>query len=290
MYEVLRTSDELVFANIGRSLLISYPQSELWLEPENIDRLLTIFYRSSVTEADEINDALNLPDWLSVSSSGSRLLLSDQRNGRWSLLGSDHIAELERRLNELSRADNLLARSEPPTINLKGVVVHLQSAFRLADALELFAETGEVSTFEEIAPSFQIKVSRATEGIEVRDSVNGVGLTPREARKWAAIIRDELARVNATVTERGSINTVFADGDEGRWALQRGDEVLLPARIISKLPDVDEGLHAQDAAMPVARKTANFLLFLSRGSGGCVALNEKEVALLAQSSAARGDQ
>ena len=113
-HEVLRTSDELVFANIGRSLLISYPQSELWLEPENIDRLIEIFYRGSASEEDEINDALGLPDWLSVSSSGGRLLLSDQRNGRWSLLGSDHIAELERRLDELSRADDLLARIRSP--------------------------------------------------------------------------------------------------------------------------------------------------------------------------------
>ena len=64
-YEVLRTTDELVFANIGRSLLISHPQSELWLEPENVDRLITIFYRASATEDDEINDALNLPGWLS---------------------------------------------------------------------------------------------------------------------------------------------------------------------------------------------------------------------------------
>lgn len=289
-HEVLRTSDELVFANIGRSLLISYPQSELWLEPENIDRLITIFYRASAAEDDEINDALNLPGWLNVSSSGGRLLLSDQRNGRWALLGSDHIAELERRLDELSRAHDLPARTEPPTINLKGVIVHLQSAFRLAEALELFSETGEVAPFDEIAPSFQLRLSRSTEGIEVRDSVNGVGLTAREARKWAAIVRQELARVNAAAIERGSIRTVFADGHEGRWALQWGDEVLIPARLLARLPDVTEVSHEQDAAMPVVRESADFLLLLSRSSGGCVALTEKEVDQLMENSTARGDQ
>jgi hypothetical protein len=289
-YEVLRMSDELVFANVGRSLLLSYPQSELWLEPENLDRLITIFYRASASENDEINDALNLPGWLSVSTSGGSLLLSDQRNGRWSLLGSDHIAELERRLNELGRTKDLLARPEPPTINLKGVILHLQSAFRLAEALELFSETGEALSFEEIAPSFQLKVSRSTEGIAVRDGVNSVGLTAREARKWAAIVRDELAHLNAAVFERGNIRTVFADGHEGRWALQWGDEVLVPARLLARLPDVTEGLHEQDAAMPAVRRSADFLLFLSVSSGGCVALTEKEVDLLARPSTARGDQ
>ena len=289
-YEVLMTSDEVVFANIGQSLLISYPQSELWLEPENIDRLIAIFHRASASEDDEINDALGLPDWLSVSSSGGRLLLSDQRNGRWSLLGSDHIAELERRLDGLSRAGDLPAHQEPPTVNLKGVTVHLQSAFRLADALELFSETGEASSFEEVAPLFQLKVSRATEGIGVRDALNGVGLTAREARKWAAIIRDELARVNAAVIERGSIRTVVADGHEGRWALQWGDEVLVPARMLARLPDATGGLHEQDSSMPSVRKSADFLLLLSRSSGGCVALTEREVELLTQSSAPHGDQ
>ena len=289
-HEVLRTSDELVFANIGRSLLISYPQSELWLEPENIARLIEIFYRGSTSEEDEINDALGLPDWLSVSSSGGRLLLSDQRNGRWSLLGSDHIAELERRLDELSRAGDPPAHPEPPTINLKGVIVHLQSALRLADALVHFAETGEVAPFEEVAPSFQLKVSKVTEGIGVRDGVNGVGLTAREARKWAAIIKDELARLNVAVIERGGIRTVFADVDEGRWALQWGDEVLVPARMLARLPDATGGLHEQDSAMPSVRKSADFLLFLSRSNGGCVALSEREVDMLAQTSAPRGDQ
>ena len=294
IYEVLRTSDELVFANIGRSLLISYPQSELWLETENIDRLITIFYRDSITADDEINDALNLPDWLSVSSSAGRLLLSDQRNGRWSLLGADHIAELERRLEELNSADDLLAQPAPPTISLKGVIVHLQSASRLADALDLFSETGEVSAFEDVSPSFQLSLSKATEGIEVRDSLSRVGITAREARKWAAIIRDEMARVNAVAIERGSIRTVIADGPQGRWVLQWGDEVLVPAGLLARLADAPgewrEELSTQNAAMPVVRKGKDFLLLLSRSSGGCVALTESEVEQLAHSSASANDQ
>ncbi|HJQ67934.1 MAG TPA: hypothetical protein VKA70_03120 [Blastocatellia bacterium] len=289
-YEVLRTSDELVLANIGRSLLISYPQSELWLEPENVERLVAIFRRGSATEADEIDDALSLPDWLSVSSSGGRLLLSDQRNGRWSLLGSDHIAELERRLEALRRADDSPAQPGPPTINMKGVIVHLQSASRLAGALELFAETGEVSPFEETAPTFQLRVSRSTEGLEVRDSAGGVGVTAREARKWVAIIRDELARVKAAVIERGSIRTVFADGPGGRWVLQWGDEVLVSASLLSRLPDVTEGIDDAAATTIALRKTPDFLLFLSTASGGCVALTDKEAALLAQSTQAGGGQ
>jgi hypothetical protein len=289
-YDVQRTSDELVFANIGRSLLVSYPQSELWLEPDSIARLIEIFDRGSLTQAEEINAAINLPDWLSVSSSAGRLLLSDQRNGRWSLLGSDHIAELGRRLEALNQADELIALPQPPTVSLKGVVVHLQSAFGLAAALESFAETGEVSAFEEITPTFQLKVSKATEGIEVRDSINRVGLTGREARKWAAIIRDELARVNAAFVERGSVRTVFADGQQGRWVLQWGDEVFVPARLLSQLSAEPESVQDAEPAMPVIKRTANFLLLLSSSTGGCVALTEEEVDLLAQSKAASGDQ
>jgi hypothetical protein len=130
----------------------------------------------------------------------------------------------------LNLSDEPVARPEPPIISIKGVVVHLQSAFRLADALERFADTGEVSAFEELAPAFQLTVSKATEGIEMRDSANRVGLTSREARKWAAIVRDELARVNAEYRERGSVRTVFADVQRGRWVLQWGDEVFVPAQ------------------------------------------------------------
>lgn len=289
-YDVQRTSDELVFASIGRSLLVSYPQSDLWLEPDTVARLIAIFDRGSLTQDEEINDAINLPDWLSVSSSAGRLLLSDQRNGRWSLLGSDHMAELERRLEALNQAHESVARPQPPTVSLKGVVVHLQSAFRLAAALESFAERGEVLAFEEIAPTFQLKVSKATEGIEVRDSTNRVGLTAREARKWAAIIRAELARVNATFAERGSIRTVFADGQQGRWVLQWGDEVFVPARMLNRLSAEPEGMQEPEPDMPVIKRTANFLLLLSSGTGGCVALTEEEVDLLAPSKAASGDQ
>lgn len=280
-YDVQRTSDELIFSNVGRSLMVSYPQSDLWLETETIARLIAIYNRNSGTVDEEVNDALNLPDWLTVSSGAGRLLMSDQRNGRWSLLGADHIAELERRLESLGQASDTLAPPQPPTISLKGITVHLQSAFKLSDALESFAETGEVLAFEEVAPLFELKVSKALEGIEIRDSLSRVGLTKREAAKWAAIIKDELRRANAEVIERGGIRTVVASGNAGRWVLQWGDEVFVPARLLNKLSAAREEAALEEyASLPVIKKTADFLLLLERSNGGCVALTEREVAML----------
>ena len=289
-YDIRRTSDELVLSNVGRTLMVSYPQSDLWLEPETIAQLITIYNRNPGTVDEEINDALNLPDWLTVSTSAGRLLMSDQRNGRWSLLGADHLAELERRLEPLSRANDSLRQPRPPTISLKGVTVHLQSAFKLADALESFAETGEVAAFEDVTPLFDLKVARALEGIEIQDSLSRVGITKKEARKWADIIKDELKRVNAAVIERGKIRTVLATGDQGQWVLQWGDEVFVPSRVLDQLPDSPEQFHEQDAGLPAIKKTANLLLLHSRSDGGCVALTEREVAALARTEARPGDQ
>ena len=289
-FDVRRTSDELVFSNVGRSLMVSYPQSELWLETETLAHLITIYNRNSGTVDEEINDALNLPDWLTVSTSPGRLLMSDQRNGRWSLLGADHMAELERRLELLRRANDELRQPQPPTISLKGITVHLQSAFKLADALESFAETGEVSAFEDVAPLFELKVARALEGIEIRDSLSRVGLTKREAAKWAAIIKDELKRVNAGFIERGRIRTVTASGDQGVWVLQWGDEVFVPTGVLNQLSAAPEQFHEQDARLPVIKKVADFVLLLERSTGGCVSLTEREVEMLARTDALRGDQ
>jgi hypothetical protein len=289
-FDVRRTSDELVFSNVGRSLMISYPQSDLWLDAETVAQLITIYDRNSGTVDEEINDALNLPDWLTVSTSAGRLLMSDQRNGRWSLLGADHMAELERRLGPLRSAYDALRPPKPPTLSLKGVTVHLQSAFKLAAALETFAETGEVSAFDDVAPLFELKVAKAIEGIEIRDSLGRVGVTKREAAKWAAIIRGELERVNAAVIERGAIRTVVATGDQGRWVLQWGDEVFVPARLLGLLSAAPEQFHEQDASLPVVKKSAGLLLLLGREDGGCVALTESEVAMLTQAGAPESGQ
>src|SRR6185295_9464569 len=81
-----------------------------------------------------------LPDWLNISTGAGQLLISDQRNGRWVLLGADHIKELERRLGLLADFPSSSQQVKPPTISVKGIIVHLQSAFTLADALEAFAE------------------------------------------------------------------------------------------------------------------------------------------------------
>src|SRR5439155_1580992 len=82
----------------------------------------------SSSKTDDIRDGL--PEWLSVSTGGGRLLLSDQRTARWVLLGEDHMRELERRIETLRVPTVAPPRLEPPTISLKGLTVHLQSAFR----------------------------------------------------------------------------------------------------------------------------------------------------------------
>ena len=103
------------------------------------------------------------------SGSAGRLLLSDQRTGRWVLLGAEHIAEARRRLAQLAPASRTVSRIKPPTWTIKGVTVHLQSAFKLADALERFAASGDVMTFAEQSPGFELAVEQTKEGMALRD-------------------------------------------------------------------------------------------------------------------------
>src|SRR5207247_2288140 len=109
---------------------------------------------------------------------------------------------------------------------------------------ENFADTGNVAPFEEITPVYSLSVSRSTEGVELKDSDNRVALTPREARKWAGIIRAELDRLNASQVERGEIRTVFADSGDWRWILQWGDEVFVSKSVRSWLSYPGETLDA----------------------------------------------
>src|SRR5690349_1292800 len=99
VYDIARMADEIVFASVGESVLLSHTQSELWLEAPTIQALVRAF-REGAQAAE-----LALPDWLTISTGANRLLLSDQRTGRWVLLGAEHAAELERRAGLLASAD-----------------------------------------------------------------------------------------------------------------------------------------------------------------------------------------
>jgi hypothetical protein len=272
-HDVLRMPDEVVMANVGRELLLSHPQSELWLNEQHLAELVLAFRSNK----DNIESLASLPDWLTVSTGAGRLMLSDQRNGRWVLLGEDHVRELERRLFSLRLSPESVAQPPAPAISMKGLSVHLQSAFKLAETLETFAETGSFAAFEEIAPGFSLRAKSSTEGIEIADSDRRVALTSKEARKWASILRTELSRLNASCFERGRLRTVFADADQGRWILQWGDEVLLRDTQLPQIKAAHNGQpFLQNQSLALTR-TPEFLLLLLPASGECVALDESEL-------------
>jgi hypothetical protein len=207
------------------------------------------------------------------------LLLSDQRNGRWVLMGEDHVLELSRRLDSLSTAPRLTRRAPPPALTVKGINIHLQSALKLAQVFEDFAGRGEIEEYEEATPAYLLGVRRATEGLEIRDFDKRVALTAREARKWSEILRHELGKLSAEQAERGPIRTVVADGPGGRWALQWGDELFIPSETIAEIESTSEGAIKRAGNLAI-RRDVGYLLVLDPQSGGCVALSEAEVALL----------
>lgn len=279
VYDVLRMPDEVVLANVGTELLLSHPQSELWLGIEAISALSNAFNSESSSKADDTRPSL--PEWLNVSTGAGRLLLSDQRTSRWVLLSQEHVRELERRLEVLRDPIVPPSRLEPPTISLKGLTVHLQSAFKLAATLEEFANTGSAAAFEEVTPIYSFTASRSTEGIELKDSDNRVALTRREAGKWAAIIHQELDRLNATHVERGRIRTVFAGTGEGRWILQWGDEVFLSyMRMLPCIPYPSPTAIGVEESPIIEGKEQfgqQFLMLLSPENGACVALTQSDL-------------
>jgi hypothetical protein len=212
---------------------------------------------------------------LSISTGNGGLLLSDGRTGRWVLLGADHIAELERRLTTLGKPGGRRVNPVPPTLALKGLTIHLQSASRLAETLEDFAITGKVAEFVETTPTYSLTVGRATEGIELKNSDIRVALTAREARKWASIISGELDRLNVRSVERGRIRTVFADVEDGSWVLQWGDEVFIPRRgAWLAEPGGTKLISTEDL---LVKETGEFRSLLNLDTGACVALNETEL-------------
>jgi hypothetical protein len=268
-YDVSRTSDEVVLASVGECLLLSHPQSEMWVEAKTIPSLLAAF-NGTIKPDDQV-----LPQWLHISGGDGRLLLSDQRSGRWVLLGSDHFAEFERRYESLNSSVAFQQAMKPPTIALKGVPIHLQSAFRLAKTFEEFAETGAFIPYEELTPVYRLMVARALEGLKISDSNLAVAVTAREARKWADIIKAELEKYQAIQMERGQIRTVLANTEQGCWILQWGDEVLVPPEEVSQIKSV-QGVGVQSERLAIKRDS-HFLLLLEKSNGNCIALTEEEL-------------
>jgi hypothetical protein len=271
VYDITRMADEIVIASVGDSVLLSHTQSELWLEAPVIHALVRAF-REDAQAAD-----LALPDWLTISTAANCLLLSDQRTGRWVLLGAEHAAELERRARLLVSADKVARPAKPPTLTIKGVTVHLQSAFKLAAALDRFAETGDVTAYTEQSPDYVLIVEKTTGGMAVGDFDQRVTLNAREARKYAAIVRDELEQRRAVQFERGRLRTVIVNDGDGRWLLQWGDEILLSNEAAAALQ--------QASAMTaggglVVRRDDGFLLLLNPATGACVALTGEEESAL----------
>jgi hypothetical protein len=265
--------DEVIFASIGPDLLLSHPQSEIWLDYQTVAALVDT-YRSGVSES-----TADIPDWLKISMGGGRMLLSDQRSGRWVLLGADHLGELERRLEGLESDPIPNEHLKPPTISVKGITIHLQSAQTLASTMTDFVQGRDVTPFEEATPTYVLKVTRSTEGLELSDSDNRISLNTREARKWADIIRAELERLHVQQIKRGRIRTVLASASDGLWILQWGDEVFVPGSIdlssIRSLPEIFEG-----ASCPIARRVGDFLVLTDYSNGDSVALNEFETLAL----------
>lgn len=274
-YDVRRLSDEVVTSTVGRDILLSHPQSELWLERAVVAEIVSAFKSEALAPVPAIS---GLPHWLSISSGGGRLLLSDGRTGRWVLLGADHMAELERRLQPQEEAAEQQYARVRPTIAVKGLSVHLQSGLKVAKTLEDFASTGNVAPFDELAPTYSLTVGNATEGIELKDSDIRVALTAREARKWAGIVRCELDRMNVRQVERGRIRTVFADLEDGQWILQWGDELFVSrdATLTINHPRADG---SQSRGLMV-RQSGGFRLLLNQATGACVALEDSELSLL----------
>ncbi len=266
-FDIARLSDEVILASAGDALLLSHPQSEIWLDAETVSHLVEIAGGSTETA---------LPEWITVSTASGRLLLSDGRSGRWVLLGADHLAEFERRAEGLNESSAHTPAPRSPRMTIKGVSVRLQSAFRLARALESFAETNDFEPFEDQGPDYFLSVARATEGMTMLDSDMRTGVTAREAPKWAAIIQAEIEQLHARETERGSIRTVFADVENGRWVMQCGDEIFIDHTELARLRSGETGFEHSSLA---AKKEGDYLLLLDHRTGSCVAIDKSRESL-----------
>lgn len=264
--------DEVVLASVGDELLLSHPQSDMWLTREAVGALASAFAGGSTAQAETLP---GIPEWLKVSTGADRLLLSDQRTARWVLLGADHVRELERRSVTLRQSGQRDVGPPPPTISVKGLTVHLQSAFRLSLTLLDFARNRQVTPFEEIIASFSLKASACTEGIELRSADERIALTAREAGKWASVIDNELNRLNARCFERGRIRTVLVAGEGGCWVLQWGDEVFVARGIL--VAQQFRSSELDSTGTLIGKRAGEYSLLLSPATGSCVALTDSEL-------------
>lgn len=260
-FDIARLSDEIILASAGDTLLLSHPQSEIWLDAKTVSSLIRI-----AGGAEE----KTLPEWIDVSTSSGRLLISDQRSGRWVLLGADHLAEFERRAERLNKSLAQTSVPRSPRITIKGVTVRLQSAFRLLRALESFAEANDFEPFEDVGPEFYLRAARATEGMAIMDSDMRAAITAHEAPKWVAIIQNEIEQLHAREIEPCSIHTVFAETNEGRWVMQWGDEIFIEESVLARLRSGEIGFEDSSLA---AKREDDYLLLLDHRTGSCVALD-----------------
>jgi hypothetical protein len=272
--QISRLSDEVVMATTSGGILLSYPQSEMWLEPDEAAGIVRLFREPESSRA----GATRLPSWLLASVSGDRLLLSDQRNARWVLLASEHIEDLERRAKTAVTATAGQPRRSPQ-ITVKGIQVRLQPAFLVAEALDAFARTGQFVEFEEEAPESAVAVARAGERIELRVSDQRAGFDVREAAKWAAVIRAELDTLKAVQLDSGAVPTTVVDTADGRWVLQRGDEVLVPLALVERLRGSRGPKSGVEDQVSFALGTDS-LLMMSHPSCSCVAIGGREMDAL----------
>src|SRR5262249_48643627 len=273
-FEVRRSSAEIVMANTAIGLLLSFPQSEIWLDAPDIECLLRM-----QSGADAANTRCSLPDWLIASASEGQLLLSDQRNARWVLLGPDHLQELDSRRTKLESPSETVRR-RAPRIQVKGLELPLAFCFKVASCLEQFVESRQVERSETALPESSIVIRSSTEGIEFVMSDRRVAFNAREAAKWAAVLRGELAKLNAVIFRRGQIETVLTAEESGRWVIQAGDEVFLPADALSVLSAPRREGERAVAAGTVAVGLGEFLLLLNLKTSACVALTGEALSSL----------
>ena len=269
-YGIRRTSDEVIIAGVCDTVLISHPQSELWLDQLSGSSIVSSF-------DSEIPAAESLPAWLTISTMPGRLLLSDQRTGRWVLLSQEHVTEISERLSTLSKPSDTAARVAPK-VELKGIPLPLQLVFAVLAMLDAYSKESPVIQHEWSLPEFRLS-SRLNAGtLELSDGNVRVAISRREAVKWVQLLEAELERYGAVQIHRGQVETTFANVDTGTWVLQGGDEVLLKFAADRQTDDALEALIESDRLV-ISRGDA-LTLILDSFTGACVGLSSTELKSL----------
>ncbi|MEW6129251.1 MAG: hypothetical protein AB1757_19580 [Acidobacteriota bacterium] len=273
-FAITRTSNEVILAQVDDNLLLSHPQSEIWLDSIAVHNIIAVHKNPKGLSG------LPFPDWLSVSASETTMLLSDGRNGRWVLLGDDHLLEFEKRVAVLRQAKIQYPKRIPPTIQMKGVKIYFQSLQKLILAIKQFSETGDFQPFIESSASYSLFVQKAPEGMKISDNSLVISITQKEARKWIMILEAELDKYQVEEFRRGQIHTLMMKMDDGYWLLQGGDEIFIEATRLSDF--LDSNFTQQPEHHLVFSKQAEFHLILNKANGNCVALKGEEINRIAE--------